>query len=678
MQNTFQGQSNVNLGAQGGLLGGNTLSQNKYQNNYNGGTILNNGTLNSGGTLTYDEFQNRRNIDNAKKPNQQQVNEAAQVGGLIADVDPKLIEAALAASELGNPTRFAIEEKIKLPRQQSAMIPLFDLAMETEQVSIYNARVQPKHPLNGLRIKNPTKQSLMQGPITIISDEQYVGEARITDLQPGEQRFLSYAVDVGVEIKPYDTVTPSPEMTVSVHNNQLNVGYRLRSTRTYAIKNNTPEDRVIVIEQPLRSGWKLVDEKSALETTRDLYRFKVPVKSGQLVKFDVKEELPRIDPYTVTQNANWNGFATSLGLDVWTSNERDPEEKFTVRLDNVLVVTHKDRRKVTYNLVNRSEVERTIDLEHFLSQDRRIVGDLKPDPQNKLKYAHKLTLPAAKKDEEPKPIRYTVIEESKDTIHETFMMAGMEGRRSIPMLAMAAPAGIEELPPYRFITPLGLEVWRRDDSLPEVLTQGKFFKGTLDSTLTLRTKHVYTLRNTSDQPRTIVIEQIIPQGHSLAGAPQVAGQGGLRKEFAVVLPAGKIVAQEVTIENKVKRSSTFEQLLALSEESLKNLQTSENLSRPVRQALDKGLSMLTGLKGLETQIKEQTELLKRTAEDQKRIRDAFEKLPDTAPLYKRYLDKLDALENDFEKTQTKIRELEASLKKQKAEYEAFVKDLNAE
>ena len=35
-------------------------------------------------------------------------------------------------------------------------------------------------------------------------------ESRISDLQPGEQRFLSYAVDVGVEIKPYDTVTPSP------------------------------------------------------------------------------------------------------------------------------------------------------------------------------------------------------------------------------------------------------------------------------------------------------------------------------------------------------------------------------------------------------------------------------------------------------------------------------------
>ncbi len=684
--NGYPNQSQLNLGnttANGtlnltgnGLVlnGASTLTLNKYQ------TFGNNEQALNQGKLSYEEFQNRRNADNTKKPSQQQVKEAAEVGSIVADVDPKLIEAALASSELGNPTRFAIEEKIKLPRQQSAMIPLFDLPLESEQVSIYNPRVQAKHPLNGLRIKNPTKQSLMQGPITVLSDEQYVGESRISDLQPGEQRFLSYAVDVGVEIKPYDTVTPSPSMTVSILNNQLNVGYRLRSTRTYAIKNNTPEDRVIVIEQGLRAGWRLVDEKSALETTRDMYRFKVPVKSGQLVKYDVKEELPRIDPYTVTKQANWNGFATSMGLDVWTSNDRAPEEKFTVRAgaDNMLVVTHKDRRLFTYNLVNRSETERTIDIEHFLSADRRLVGDLKPDPQNKLKFTHRLTLPAAKKDEEPKPVSFTVVEESKDLIHESFPLAGGPVGRNSKPLTPAAPSGVEELPPARFITPLELEVWQRDEPMPEVLTQGRFVKGVLASTVTVRVKHVYTLRNTSDKARTIVIEQIVPPGSSLAGVAQVAGQGGLRKEFAVEVPAGKIVAQEVTIETKVKRSSTFEELQATNEETLKNIRTSDSLSRPVQQAVEKGLGMLAGLKSLETQLKEQNDLLKRTADDQKRIRDAFEKLPETAPLYKRYLDKLDALENDFEKTQTKIRELEAAQKKQKAEYEAFVKDLNAE
>lgn len=244
----FQGPGNP--GGQGGQLGfgggqmgfgtqgGFNLPANKYQN------FANNEQAAANGKLSYQEFANRRLQDNnnkAAKPNQAEVQQAAQVGSIISDVDPKLIEAALASSELGNPSRFVVEEKIRLPRQQSAMIPLFDLPLESEQVSIYNPRVQAKHPLNGLRIKNPTKQSLMQGPISIVSDDQYVGESRIQDLQPGEQRFVSYAVDVGVEIKPYDTVSPSPTMTVSVNNNQLSVGYRLRSTRTYAIKNNTPK-----------------------------------------------------------------------------------------------------------------------------------------------------------------------------------------------------------------------------------------------------------------------------------------------------------------------------------------------------------------------------------------------------------------------------------------------------
>ena len=166
------------------------------------------------------------------------------------------------------------------------------------------------------------------------------------DLQPNEERYLSYALDTGVEIKPFDAVKPGPEMTARMENGQLNVQYKLRHTRTYVIVNRSPEARKVVIEQPIRTGWKLVQPEKPAEMTTDLYRFDVDVKAGETVKYEVSEELPRIDPFAVTKQADWTGFATSLGLDVWTENERTPEDTFLMQVvnPNTLHVTHKDRR----------------------------------------------------------------------------------------------------------------------------------------------------------------------------------------------------------------------------------------------------------------------------------------------------------------------------------------------
>ena len=80
-----------------------------------------------------------------------------------------------------------------LPRQQSAMLPIVNESVEGEKVSIYNAGVHAKHPLNGLKLKNTTELHLMQGPITVFDDGAYAGDAQIQDLPPGTERLISYA-----------------------------------------------------------------------------------------------------------------------------------------------------------------------------------------------------------------------------------------------------------------------------------------------------------------------------------------------------------------------------------------------------------------------------------------------------------------------------------------------------
>jgi len=49
--------------------------------------------------------------------------------------------------------------------------------------------------------------------------------------------------------------------------------------------------KTLIVEHPLRQGWKLVDTDKPIETTETLYRFKGAVDAGKASKLVVKEEI---------------------------------------------------------------------------------------------------------------------------------------------------------------------------------------------------------------------------------------------------------------------------------------------------------------------------------------------------------------------------------------------------
>src|SRR5262249_39281492 len=112
------------------------------------------------------------------------------------------VGSAATAANLGDFFQYVIDHPVSLPRQKSAMLPIVNTDVEGAKVSIYNERTLTKHPLLGLRLKNTTGMHLMQGPITVFEKNTYAGDSRIMDLQKGEERLISYAVDLGTEVEP--------------------------------------------------------------------------------------------------------------------------------------------------------------------------------------------------------------------------------------------------------------------------------------------------------------------------------------------------------------------------------------------------------------------------------------------------------------------------------------------
>ncbi|HKA08118.1 MAG TPA: DUF4139 domain-containing protein, partial [Gemmataceae bacterium] len=110
------------------------------------------------------------------------------------------VQSVASASALGDYYRYVIDRPVDLARQKSALLPIVNMDVEGKRVSIYNPAVQPKHPLLGLRFKNTTGMPLTQGPVTVFEGSVYAGDTRVMDLQPDEERLVSYAIDLGTEV----------------------------------------------------------------------------------------------------------------------------------------------------------------------------------------------------------------------------------------------------------------------------------------------------------------------------------------------------------------------------------------------------------------------------------------------------------------------------------------------
>jgi hypothetical protein len=198
--------------------------------------------------------------------------------------------ASLATAEdVGELFEYTVPN-VSLPRQRSAMIPIVTDDVEVERVSIYNEQIMAKYPLNGARFKNTTGKHLLQGPITVLDDSAYAGDARIEDLPENQERLLSYAVDLNVHVDATKNRQDTAIMSGKIVKGILEVTRKNLFQKEYQFDNKGEKDRTIVIEHPFRGDWKLVDSPKPIETTDRVYRFKETVKAGEKKAVTVKEE----------------------------------------------------------------------------------------------------------------------------------------------------------------------------------------------------------------------------------------------------------------------------------------------------------------------------------------------------------------------------------------------------
>jgi hypothetical protein len=247
------------------------------------------------------------------------------------------VEAETTASEIGDLFEYRIDQPVTVPRDRSALIPILQTRMEGERVSIFNEQSPGHRPMSGMLLKNTSPLTLEDGSLTVIDGDAYAGEALLERLKPGEERLISFAVDLGTLVNVHDVDEDrQPTFLIRAVNGVVEAHYYDIRKKVYTIVNQTARARVLYIEHPRDEDedWELTEQTAALvipprvagktnnapaakETDPDAtddtddtakaltktashYRFRLVLAPHQKLDFPVVERSEQLDSYQLT------------------------------------------------------------------------------------------------------------------------------------------------------------------------------------------------------------------------------------------------------------------------------------------------------------------------------------------------------------------------------------------
>ncbi|MFH1082439.1 MAG: hypothetical protein V1751_03510 [Pseudomonadota bacterium] len=199
------------------------------------------------------------------------------------------LKADTVTREVGEMFEYRIDHPVSIERNRSALVPIVAREIEGEAVDLYNEKVRANNPLAAVRLKNSTGLTLEGGPLTVLQGGSYAGEALVNTVKPDEQRYITYAVDLGLHVSTKTGSKSEAVDQVVINRGVLRMHRAIIETKTYTLDNKNVRTKTVVIDHPYHATWKLLNKEKPIEITDNYLRFEVKAPERQITKLDVVE-----------------------------------------------------------------------------------------------------------------------------------------------------------------------------------------------------------------------------------------------------------------------------------------------------------------------------------------------------------------------------------------------------
>lgn len=208
-------------------------------------------------------------------------------------------EPEAEAKGLGDNFEYKLKQKITIGKNQSALVPILLSKIEAEKVTLWSAGQD--NVLRALWINNSSGLTLDSGTFNLLDSDAFAGEGIFQTVHPGERRLISYAADPAVHIADRAKEDEKPVSRVVISKGVIVCSRQLLSEHKYVIRNSDAIARQVVVEYPVRQGWKLSDGAKPEEATASYYRFRVPVEPGKSSELELGEYSTQDNRFELTE-----------------------------------------------------------------------------------------------------------------------------------------------------------------------------------------------------------------------------------------------------------------------------------------------------------------------------------------------------------------------------------------
>ncbi|MCB9569347.1 MAG: hypothetical protein H6710_19390 [Myxococcales bacterium] len=192
--------------------------------------------------------------------------------------------------EVGDLLHYTIDNPVTVRRNQSALVPILHRDFGGKRVAIYNPDVREQNPMSALLFKNTTGLTLEGGPLTVIEDGAYIGEAMLDTIKPDEERVIPFSVELGCRIQVDHRSDLSEVQRARISNGTLYLTRFRLSRRIYLVANKNDRPIDLFLDHRFIPKYELVDTPAPVERTDSFYRFRFDVPARETVRFEVIEK----------------------------------------------------------------------------------------------------------------------------------------------------------------------------------------------------------------------------------------------------------------------------------------------------------------------------------------------------------------------------------------------------
>ncbi len=236
-------------------------------------------------------------------------------------------EVESSSEQRGEFFQYSVNNPVSVKRGESSLIPILSNEVNYTKELLYNHAKLADHPVIAVRFDNTTGLTLERGPITIVENSDYKGEAILSFTKPHDTLFLAYAVELNVHVVQNCT-TYHKTVGLNIENGFIILEtyeihqciYRIENTLAHAIQLTLEENL-----PPNFSDYEAFDTAEPDLLTTKERRWSVQIPAQQKYRF-VRKDRKKIAQRTYVRNLQYKQleyYLQNRWLDEATYHELD-------------------------------------------------------------------------------------------------------------------------------------------------------------------------------------------------------------------------------------------------------------------------------------------------------------------------------------------------------------------